>query len=676
MFRITKVEFKNICQYEALTVDVDVGLMAVCGRNGQGKTNFLRGLGYGLTGLVDGSWGSQQELQKDGTAEPGWVEVTIAGNGRLMAVKRYSTSDVKFPDSLSELQDAGRLEIARRRRAVNEEMEKIFGIPCALMFQICWGRQGQMDSLLTAPAAIINTFLATVFDTKKLEKLRATIKTQLDTVATLSSLAQNALLEAQEKLKILKPIEDMEEELIHVRNAKEALFAEHNRLREVISKGTKEAQLEALKTEARTELAEAEQWLKDNPIPAEDTDAPELPDISEEVLQQVVQESQEALETAKSTIRSYEATIQQLSDSINSNDAEGTRLLESTDEIKTSIEKEQPDVCRLCKGKISDYDAYNQERWSIITGYKSEAEHREAMKAKARTLTAKMAKDIELKAERTAEVAALKRELQELSETIKNSKLLLQLHQTHNRRKELLTVHQLQRNRVTASKDKLSELDKIVPVTANSINKFTIVEKDLTAVKIREGELINEIADNKSNRRYLTMAIEDNEKAVAQYETNKTVRETLVSLRDVFSQNRAQARYLRSRIAELNAHIRDYLELTDMPFTLYLDEAKHTFMYKTIEGFEHPAAHLSGAQRNISAVVLQMAILAVVQPLMNLFLIDEPSESLDVENKLIMASLFDRMNNMLPSIEGVMLIVTRDDQLIESCSNVLNISEE
>ena len=50
MFRITKVEFKNICQYEALTVDVDVGLMAVCGRNGQGKTNFLRGLGYGLTG--------------------------------------------------------------------------------------------------------------------------------------------------------------------------------------------------------------------------------------------------------------------------------------------------------------------------------------------------------------------------------------------------------------------------------------------------------------------------------------------------------------------------------------------------------------------------------------------------------------------------------------------------
>ena len=112
-----------------------------------------------------------------------------------------------------------------------------------------------------------------------------------------------------------------------------------------------------------------------------------------------------------------------------------------------------------------------------------------------------------------------------------------------------------------------------------------------------------------------------------------------------------------------------------MPFTLALNEDTHVFEYVTAEGFTHPAAHLSGAQKNISAVVLQMAIFEVVQPNINLFLVDEPSESLDEENKIIMADLFQRMNRMLPTIEGTMMIVSRDTQLIESCETVLNVSE-
>ena len=60
MYTITQLELRNICQYDHYTVDIAQGLMAVCGKNGSGKTTLLRALMYGLTGLVDGSWGTQQ----------------------------------------------------------------------------------------------------------------------------------------------------------------------------------------------------------------------------------------------------------------------------------------------------------------------------------------------------------------------------------------------------------------------------------------------------------------------------------------------------------------------------------------------------------------------------------------------------------------------------------------
>ena len=40
-----------------------------------------------------------------------------------------------------------------------------------------------------------------------------------------------------------------------------------------------------------------------------------------------------------------------------------------------------------------------------------------------------------------------------------------------------------------------------------------------------------------------------------------------------------------------------------------------------------------------------------------------------------MSSLFQRLNNLLPSMDGVMLIVTRDSLIIESCENVINVGD-
>lgn len=186
MFNISRVKLHNICQYDDADVPIEGGLTAVCGRNGMGKTSFLRALAYGLTGLVDGSWGTQQNLQKDGTADPGWVEVHISGSDNLV-IRRFSTSSTKFPDRVLRTVNGVVSEVAVRRKEVDRYMNTVFGIPVALMFQIMWGRQGRLDDLLTSPPALVNTFLASVFDTKRLDKIREKLKLQIDTIANVPS---------------------------------------------------------------------------------------------------------------------------------------------------------------------------------------------------------------------------------------------------------------------------------------------------------------------------------------------------------------------------------------------------------------------------------------------------------------------------------------------------------
>ena len=101
MFTLKSLELSNICQYKSMKLEFSEGLTAITGKNGSGKSTLLRGLMYGLTGIVDGSWGTQANLQKDGTVVPGYVIVTLKADGkRTVSIKRFSTSGVKFPDTL------------------------------------------------------------------------------------------------------------------------------------------------------------------------------------------------------------------------------------------------------------------------------------------------------------------------------------------------------------------------------------------------------------------------------------------------------------------------------------------------------------------------------------------------------------------------------------------------
>lgn len=676
MFRLTRLKMHNICQYEDIDVPLELGLMAVCGRNGSGKTTLLRGLVYALTGLVDGSWGNQTDLQKDGTADPGWVELTLTDHTRDLTIRRFSTSGVKFADTVTEHTSEGTAVVAQRRRTVDSYLSGIYGIPCDLLFQICWGRQGQMDTLLTAPAAFINSFLSSVFDTKYMETIRSKLKIQIDTVAQLSASCLDAIEVSKGILNDFplsfiqdkeKHVTEMDAEIdnilkglahieVQIRNAPDPVEWEQ-------AKRTEEDKLNMCKRELHA--------LSLEPVVREDGPAPEFfaKDLSAE-------------------LHSIEISLNQITNDYRLKDSQYQSALKQVDQQKERLEQvernhsekvarlnEPSTICHLCKGTIVDTEAYELNKVRMITGLDSreafERAHLEDVRLLQKGIT-----DWETRANALNE---------ELSGLFKRTDELVKYQEDIKQKFSYATEYEAWESytqRVQSYKDQieqlqahLKQLEDNPPATEELHVVYKQQQSILQSYKTNRANLIAEINDLKAGRAMHEMSLEENTKLAQQYEINKEARQVLVKLRDVFSQHRVQARYLKSKISELNDKIAEFLRLTDMPFSLTLNEETHVFEYVTAEGFTHPAAHLSGAQKNISAVVLQMAIFEVVQPNINLFLVDEPSESLDDENKIIMADLFQRMNRMLPAIEGTMMIVSRDMQLIDSCENVLNVSE-
>lgn len=676
MFRMTRLRFHNICQYEDIDIPLELGLMAVCGRNGSGKTTLLRGLVYALTGLVDGSWGNQTDLQKDGTADPGWVELTLADHTRSLVIRRFSTSGVKFADTVTEHTSEGTTVVAQRRRTVDSYLSGIYGIPCDLLFQICWGRQGQMDTLLTAPAAFINSFLSSVFDTKYLETIRSKLKIQIDTVAQLSASCLDAIETSKSILKDFSAefVQKLESELtdldtrideqlktvaeleVQIRNAPDPV--EWNRKMNIYSKRLEESKA-ALKS------------LKDNPIEKKEGEAPEFfaKDLKNELYNIEL-----SLNKCNSEYEVKNTLYQQTNERIEQKEQDLQKIITRYEEKLAQL-LEPSTICHLCKGTIVDSEAYELNKIKMLTGFNTREEFDLGHLEEVRRMTQSI--DVDKKnAERlNEELSSIYKHVEELTQYQKRiQEDYAYAVEFEAWEQYMADVSSLETN-IEWDQKEVDSLKSQVPGTEDLNVIFKQQQSILQSYKNERNRRITEINELKASRSMHEMALEENRKLADQYEINREARNILVKLRDVFSQHRVQARYLKSKIAELNSKIADFLNLTDMPFTLALNEDTHVFEYVTAEGFTHPAAHLSGAQKNISAVVLQMAIFEVVQPNINLFLVDEPSESLDEENKIIMADLFQRMNRMLPTIEGTMMIVSRDTQLIESCENVLNVSE-
>lgn len=658
MFRITGLRLTNICQHAALTTDIKPGLTAVIGRNGSGKTSLLRALVYGLTGLVDGSWGSQQSLQKDGSVVVGSVEVDFTDGNETYTVKRCAAASPKFPDVVF---DSKGNTLAQRRQKVNDYMETVFGMPCPLMFQVCWGRQGELASLLKATPATVSTFLSQVFDTKQLEKIREKLKLQLDTIAQFPSSCGDSLQADKEALEALLPESQLQATV-------DALSAAHtkaaNSLQQLLlkqSNAISKEDYESAKQALETRLAGLQQALAELNFAT----SPAKPEDSLQSLQAQLSEAERKHSKLTQSSLTCSFNLKEIEGKLEATNKELEQTRQQWKTFTEQIKQAETHTCMFCGGEVTNHEAYKKAMLKFAFSCEDLEKRETSQQEKEQALQ----QQIQLQEETKASLKSLMAETAAGLEAAETTKLDLA-------EKINAALYWKLTGGIEDAKHNLETLNGTQVLDENLAAAISRAEAEVQSTSAKLNEARNTLIETRANRILLERAIEASSKLVKQAEINTEARRVLSFIRDALSQPRAQARYLRTRIERLNLELARYLTLTGMPFSLKLDPDSRTFVFTTPEGVQHPASHLSGAQQAMSAVALQMALFAVMQPNLNLYLIDEPTESLDDGNKATMADMFAKMQAMLPSVEGTMLIVTRDDPVIASCGNTIEITTD
>jgi len=662
MLVLKTIEMVNICQFDHQLIPFDTGLSAVCGRNGSGKSTLLRALAYGLTGMVDGSWGTQKDLQKDGAGIPGYVEVTLdnmADNSQI-TIRRYAIGGAKCPDRITHSAPGKDTNEVLRRSNVDAYLSNLYGIPCRLLFQLFWLRQSNIDMLLTSTSADVNSFLQEVFDMRNLEVVRDKIKKALDTVATGFGGTQQEIAELDAELStmpseeyIAEGLKEAEEQLADSDKERAYFLAKYGDLTDMDKVAKKVASMRSDVHQQQKMLSDADHVLSSFQEP------PDLPGTHS-----TRQEMVDGISHADEKIRKAHLEQVRLENLIKNSKLNKERTEEALEAAKEKLKC--PDKCELCGGEIHDQQAYMRSQCLMLTGCESLDEYQ--TKQEGTILAHEEAIDRNEK------------ELHELSENValldKSKHLLeseLQRLDDYILYKDKLAVKKASEAALAQMQPELEKLEKLLEKSDEIRclrNKLQWTNKDLhrTVDKLKA-----EAARLQERRRNLTENIEKLQKRLEKEKVNREARGVLTELRDGLSANRVQARYLLSKIKEINRQLEHFMQFTGMSFSLYLKDDTHTFAFSNPDGFEHPTAHLSGAQKNMSAVALQMALFNVIHPNINLFLIDEPSEALDDGNKVVMAEMFRRMNNMLSAMNGTMLIVSRDEKMVESCETVITV---
>lgn len=621
---------RNYCQHSSFELDFPDGTTAIVGPNGSGKTSIYSGIVYALTGWCDPAWGSQKELQKDGEALPGFAELifTVEGTQDTYVVRRYTLAGGKYIDTLTKNSEL----VASKRQKVNDQLESIVGLPCNLLAQLMWARQEALTWLLTCPPAGVNQVLAQLFDCSKIEKVRDIIKKACDKIPLLRSDFNDKALSASKILKELPDIAQLETILEDSKKQLKELVAESVKLAESVYITSSEKE-QSLSTVRRT-IEILTSRLKQLPV--------------------VNKPNSDIRNTESEVVSSQLHVLSDIKDVCFKLDQKLITLNELS-ELRAPT-----GCCAYCGHTLVDPDKYISNSVNKITGGKFD-DLDEAVRQLNQEVI-QLSKDKETLQQR-------KDKLEDLLQSIRANIIEWQAYDHYIR--ELEKNNQIQDN-INKCQEELAELEAI-PVSDDFGARRDLVFKQIDAVESCIKDLEAQIVKAKTDKEYAEHLLKEAVADKKAYTRNETVRLMLTDIRASMSQSRGQAIFLNSKIDALNNQISDYMLLTDMPFSLWLDKEEHLFKYKMNDdqAVEHSAAKLSGAQKAIASLVIQLALINTCNVQCRLLLFDEVDAALSPENKSAVVAL---QRSLLADSSFKLLFITQSEQLTDSCDNVVTLN--
>jgi DNA repair exonuclease SbcCD ATPase subunit len=173
---IEKIVLNNFCQHRDRKEVLGSGMIGIVGKNGNGKTNFVRSLLFALSGDAGGAGKKEDDVTK-GTSS-GYVEIFFTIGDKNGYVKRYmnnSRTTLKFGD-----------EEFKSAKDADAAIYGILGISSKLLREVVFVGQGCIENMLfERPADRAKAFSA-LFGTDSMERIRDLLQRELITVQAVS----------------------------------------------------------------------------------------------------------------------------------------------------------------------------------------------------------------------------------------------------------------------------------------------------------------------------------------------------------------------------------------------------------------------------------------------------------------------------------------------------------
>lgn len=647
MIVLNKVTLKNACQHSDLVITPGSGLVAILGANGSGKSNVLRLIVYALTSYVDGTWGSQSDLQSDTAVTPGYVELHLQDSDHVYRVRRYFLDAVKYPDEYQA--DSG--DVVCRRAKVNAKLAELFGIPLPLLATLIWAKQEMFDWLLCAPSAGIKAFFAEIFNAETFNTARTKLASAISSI-------------------YLPP--DRSADIKNMTDEIAALTAELQQIEDRLSEGSPELpQLEefcaGFEKQAADKIpyavwtSEVARW--EAAVTSLSTQQPEeLVDVTP------MQEQLDSTRRRLELLQQRQMRLRKIQDSFTRTaDQEDTncRVFQTEyNSIAADLHNADKGICPLChtdlgsaehvhsliaaKYGVADIALYQKELEACITQKRAIAA---AMRQRS-TRAGYLCTVVQTKATAaTADIKTLDADIRKAEKAYRNSQTL-KARQEH-------ASQELQR--ILAS-DHIEQdvMDQYLEVKAKRDELRSTVQNLLIAQ--RSNDVLHKTK---------TEALKQLQTEQQAHDNALLLRTVLTDIRDCFGPKRAQAVYIAHRMEALNDMLAARMQHTELPFELFFDNTDCLFKYRTADGFVHPTGHLSGAQKKICAMILQVCLYEHVQPNLDLLLLDEVDAALDPGNRVMLAEMLALLRR---DSSGCIIVATREQETIDQCNNIIDIT--
>lgn len=266
-------------------------------------------------------------------------------------------------------------------------------------------------------------------------------------------------------------------------------------------------------------------------------------------------------------------------------------------------------------------------------------------------------------------------ELLQAKETVRKSEELVE------RLRELKSKHMMH----TGTLARVSEERQRVMSTLREVDSTAIMTpEDYAKAKLSEVELQKQFAAKRDLETRIGVA---SAKLQSQLETIAQLNQQIdresksakwsrmcEKAREVLHVSGLPSLLMKEYALRINRRIANYLQVWEAPFRLYLDD---TLSFKAAfdEGYELPAARLSGGQKIVASTSFRLAMSDTFAKNVGLLILDEPTNHLDRENVVHLQQLLVKLKQCVGTSQRQIIIVTHEEQLINFFDHTIKLDK-